>query len=185
MLQARSLYWGLIGLEVADRLAEPNRGITASEGEGQAAGTEPAATPPHRWAPPALHSRSAPHRSLLPLLLLLGGRLEQKWVAGVNSYGIAVTARLRDIILVDTSPGGLIHSLSQDTLPSPLPIGSLFQSITAAPLPTYTTPVSTPVSTTVSRQITAPDLKRRAQGFVTTRRHRTVVPKSYARGSSF
>ena len=28
--------------------------------------------------------------------------------------------------------------------------------------------------------IAAPDLKRRAQGFVTTHRHRAVVPKSYA-----
>ena len=37
----------------------------------------------------------------------------------------------------------------------------------------------------VAIMIAAPDLKRRAQGFVTTRRHRAVVPKSYARGSSF
>ena len=40
----------------------------------------------------------------------------------------------------------------------------------------------------VAIMIAAPDLKRRAlraQGFVTTHRHRAVVPKSYARGCSF
>ena len=37
----------------------------------------------------------------------------------------------------------------------------------------------------VAIMIAAPDLKRRAQGFVTIRRHRAVVPKRYTRGFSF